>query len=45
MSASTSAMSDRELDAVHEVGELGSWLKVPLGEVDTERMAPVMRRP
>ncbi len=32
---------DLELDAVHEVDEQGSWLKVPLGKLDTERMVPL----
>src|SRR6266508_718499 len=32
---------DLELDCVHEVREHGSWLKVPLGKLDTERMVPV----
>jgi site-specific recombinase XerD len=32
---------DLELDAVHEVPEQGSWLKVPLGKLDTERMVPL----
>jgi integrase len=30
-----------ELDCVHEVPGLGSWLKVPLGKFDTERMVPL----
>jgi integrase len=30
-----------ELDCVHEVHGLGSWLKVPLGKFDTERMVPL----
>ena len=30
-----------ELDCVHEVPELGAWLKVPLGKLDTERMVPL----
>jgi integrase len=30
-----------ELDCVHEVSGLGSWLKVPLGKFDTERMVPL----
>ena len=30
-----------ELDAIHEVPEQGSWLKVPLGKLDTERMVPL----
>lgn len=32
---------DLELDCVHEVAEHGSWLKVPLGKLDTERMVPI----
>jgi integrase len=32
---------DLELDCVHEVPEAGSWLKVPLGKLDTERMVPI----
>jgi len=32
---------DLELDAVHEVPEQGSWLKVPLGKLETERMVPL----
>jgi integrase len=32
---------DLELDCVHEVAEHGSWLKVPLGKLATERMVPV----
>jgi integrase len=32
---------DLELDCIHEVGEHGSWLKVPLGKLDTERMIPI----
>ncbi len=32
---------DLELDAVHELPEQGSWLKVPLGKLDTERMVPL----
>lgn len=32
---------DLELDAVHEIPEQGSWLKVPLGKLDTERMVPL----
>ena len=32
---------DLELDAVHEVDEQGSWLKVPLGKLETERMVPL----
>jgi integrase len=30
-----------ELDCMHEVSGLGSWLKVPLGKFDTERMVPL----
>ncbi len=32
---------DLELDCVHEIPENGSWLKVPLGKLDTERMVPL----
>jgi integrase len=32
---------DLELDCVHEVGDQGAWLKVPLGKLDTERMVPL----
>jgi integrase len=32
---------DLELDCVHEVPGNGSWLKVPLGKFDTERMVPL----
>jgi integrase len=32
---------DLELDCVHEVPEGGSWLKVPLGKLDTEPMVPI----
>jgi len=32
---------DLELDCVHEVAEHGSWLKVPLGKLDSERMVPI----
>jgi integrase len=32
---------DLELDCVHEIAEHGSWLKVPLGKLDTERMVPI----
>ena len=32
---------DLELDCVHEVTGHGSWLKVPLGKLDTERMVPL----
>ena len=30
-----------ELDCLHEVPELGAWLKIPLGKFDTERMVPL----
>ncbi|WP_219816336.1 tyrosine-type recombinase/integrase [Arthrobacter sp. ZGTC412] len=30
-----------KLDCVHEVPGHGSWLKVPLGKLDTERMVPL----
>lgn len=32
---------DLELDCVHEIPDGGSWLKVPLGKMDTERMVPI----
>jgi integrase len=32
---------DLELDCVHELPGHGSWLKVPLGKLDTERMIPI----
>jgi integrase len=32
---------DLELDCVHEIAEHGSWLKVPLGKLDSERMVPI----
>jgi integrase len=32
---------DLELDCVHEIGGNGSWLKVPLGKLQTERMVPI----
>ncbi|WP_328708222.1 site-specific integrase [Microbispora hainanensis] len=32
---------DLELDCVHEVPGHGSWLKIPLGKLDTERMVPL----
>ena len=32
---------DIELDAVIDVPRSGSWLKVPLGKFDTERMVPI----
>jgi integrase len=32
---------DLELDCVHEIRGHGSWLKVPLGKLDTERMVPL----
>jgi integrase len=32
---------DLELDCVHEVPGNGTWLKVPLGKLDTERMVPL----
>ncbi|CAG4933606.1 hypothetical protein [Acidithrix sp. C25] len=35
---------DLELDCIHEIPNNGSWLKVPLGKLDTERMVPLMRR-
>jgi len=32
---------DLELDCVHEIPDNGSWLKVPLGKLDRERMVPL----
>jgi integrase len=32
---------DLELDCVHELGDSGAWLKVPLGKLLTERMVPL----
>ncbi|TDB95069.1 integrase [Nonomuraea longispora] len=32
---------DLELDCVHQVPEHGSWLKIGLGKLETERMAPL----
>jgi len=32
---------DLELDCVHDIPTHGSWLKVPLGKLDTERMVPL----
>ncbi|AWZ22787.1 MULTISPECIES: tyrosine-type recombinase/integrase [Rhodococcus] len=32
---------DLELDCIHEIPGQGSWLKVPLGKLDSERMIPV----
>ena len=32
---------DLELDCVHEVPGHGSWLKIPLGKLQTERMVPL----
>jgi integrase len=32
---------DLELDCVHQINGNGSWLKVPLGKMDTERMVPL----
>jgi integrase len=32
---------DLELDCVHEVPTHGSWLKIPLGKLETERMIPI----
>lgn len=32
---------DLEIDCVHDVPGQGSWLKVPLGKLDTERMVPL----
>jgi hypothetical protein len=32
---------DLELDCIHEIPGQGSWLKVPLGKLDTERMVPL----
>lgn len=32
---------DLELDCVHELPDHGSWLKIPLGKLETERMIPI----
>ena len=32
---------DLELDCVHEMPGHGSWLKIPLGKLETERMVPL----
>ncbi|ANS32449.1 putative transposase (plasmid) [Rhodococcus opacus] len=32
---------DLELDCIHEIPGQGSWLKVPLGILDSERMIPL----
>ena len=32
---------DLELDCIHEIPGQGSWLKVPLGKLNSERMVPV----
>ncbi|WP_448074086.1 tyrosine-type recombinase/integrase [Georgenia yuyongxinii] len=32
---------DLELDCVHQIEGNGSWLKIPLGKLDTERMVPL----
>ena len=32
---------DLELDCIHEIPGQGSWLKVPLGKLNSERMIPV----
>ena len=32
---------DLELDCIHEIPGQGSWLKVPLGKLDSERMVPL----
>lgn len=32
---------DLEIDCVHEIPGSGTWLKVPLGKLDTERMVPI----
>lgn len=32
---------DLELDCVHQIPDLGAWLKVPLGKLDSERMIPI----
>ena len=32
---------DLELDCVHDIPGQGSWLKVPLGKLDSERMVPL----
>lgn len=31
-----------ELNCVHEIARHGAWLKVPLGKLDSERMAPLV---
>lgn len=36
---------DLELDCVHQIVGNGSWLKVPLGKLDTERMVPLDTEP
>ena len=35
------ALLDLELDCVHELGDSGAWVKVPLGKLMTERMVPL----
>ncbi|MFD6163530.1 tyrosine-type recombinase/integrase [Nocardia sp. NPDC060256] len=34
-------LCDLELDCVHEVADIGAWLKVPLGKLNSERMVPL----
>ena len=34
-------LCDLELDCAHEAPGVGTWLKVPLGKLDTERMVPL----
>jgi len=34
-------LRDLEMDCVHEIDQLGAWMKVPLGKLATERMLPV----
>jgi site-specific recombinase XerD len=34
-------LTDLELDCVHEVPGSGTWLKIPLGKLLTERMVPI----
>ncbi len=37
----TGELVDLELDCLHEVSGQGTWLKVPMGKLHTERMVPV----
>jgi integrase len=34
-------LRDLQLDCVHDIPNQGSWLKVPLGKLDSERMVPL----